>query len=158
VRGDIIIDIDSLSLSLEPFFNRPNPENSIPVLYDYIDGSWIGTNKPLATTTKEEGRKERGDGSHLDDHVSPVVKASTSGYLSHAKHVVRLHSLDGAVPPAEHCSLKGMVVSKPFSAYYMFYTDAEGKKQLDVYEEEWNRMVEEYTPEKLALENKADSA
>jgi hypothetical protein len=87
----------------------------------------------------------------LDDHIAPVIKSSTDGYLSHAKYIVRLGSLDGVVPPAEHCVEKGMIVNKPFTAYFMLYTDDEGYTKVSEELAEWNRMVEEYTPEKLKM-------
>lgn len=90
----------------------------------------------------------------MDDHFATVSKSSTDGYLSHAKYIVRLGSTDGVMPPSDHCTQKGMVVSKPFSAYFMFYTDAEGVGQLAEEKKEWERMVEEYTPEKLAAVEK----
>lgn len=90
----------------------------------------------------------------MDDHYATVSKSSTDGYLSHAKYIVRLGSTDGVVPPPDHCTQKGMVVSKPFSAYFMFYTDAEGTNQLAEESKEWERMVMEYTPEKLAAVEK----
>lgn len=125
--------------------------DTMPVIYNYRDGSWAGTARPLATTTREEGRKERGDGVHLDDHIVPVTKASTDGYLSHAKYIIRLNSLEGVVPAAETCTKKGLLINKPFTAYFMFYTDVEGMQQLSEEEVEWKEMVENYTPEKLAL-------
>lgn len=127
--------------------------DTMPVIYNYRDGSWAGTARPMATTTREEGRVERGDSVHLDDHIVPVTKSSTDGYLSHAKYIVRLNSIDGVVPAAESCTTKGLLVNKPFTAYFMFYTDADGLKQLATEEAEWNEMVSEYTPEKLALKN-----
>lgn len=133
---------------------RANPIDTTPVIYNYQDGSWLGTGRPGATTTKEEGRAERGDSVHLDDHFATVSKSSTDGYLSHAKYIVRLGSTDGVMPPPDHCTQKGMVVSKPFSAYFMFYTDAEGVDQLAEEKKEWERMVVEYTPEKLAAVEK----
>lgn len=126
----------------------------MPVIYNYKDGSWLGTGRPDATTTKEEGRAERGDSVHLDDHVVAVSKSSTDGYLSHAKYLVRLGSTDGVMPPSDHCTQKGMVVSKPFNAYFMFYADAEGVDQLAEEKVEWDKMVAEYIPEKLAAAEK----
>jgi hypothetical protein len=131
--------------------------DTISVIYNYRDGSWAGTARPSATTTKEEGRAERGDSVHLDDHIVPVTKSSTNGYLSHAQHIVRLGSLDGAVPSPDQCIKKGLLVNKPFSAYFMFYTDAEGTKELVQEEAEWKRMVEEYTPEKLTMQHEKNS-
>ncbi|KAF1796114.1 hypothetical protein V8B55DRAFT_1371143 [Mucor lusitanicus] len=139
---------------LNPEHQEANPIDTTPVIYNYKDGSWLGTGRPEATTTKEEGRVERGDSVHLDDHYATVSKSSTDGYLSHAKYIVRLGSTDGVVPPPDHCTQKGMVVSKPFSAYFMFYTDAEGTNQLAEESKEWERMVMEYTPEKLAAVEK----
>jgi hypothetical protein len=137
---------------------RANPVVTIPVIYNYRDGSWAGTARPSSTTSREEGRAERGDSVHLDDHIVPVTKTSTNGYLSHAKYIVRLGSLDGAVPPADHCTQKGLVVMKPFTAYFMFYTDAEGSEQIAQEEAEWQRMVVEYTPEKLAMQHEEENA
>ncbi|KAL9554522.1 hypothetical protein MBANPS3_002772 [Mucor bainieri] len=139
---------------LNPEHQEANPIDTTPVIYNYRDGSWLGTGRPEATTTKEEGRAERGDSVHLDDHYATVSKSSTDGYLSHAKYVVRLGSVDGVVPPPDHCTQKGMVVSKPFNAYFMFYTDAEGVDQIAEEKKEWERMVTEYTPEKLAAVEK----
>ncbi|CAO0792950.1 unnamed protein product [Mucor circinelloides] len=139
---------------LNPEHQEANPIDTTPVIYNYKDGSWLGTGRPGATTTKEEGRAERGDSVHLDDHFATVSKSSTDGYLSHAKYIVRLGSTDGVMPPPDHCTQKGMVVSKPFSAYFMFYTDAEGVDQLAEEKKEWERMVVEYTPEKLAAVEK----
>lgn len=129
---------------------RANPIDTIPVVYNYADGSWAGTARPLATTTKEEGRIERGDNVHLDDHVVPVSKSSTNGYLSHAKYIVRLGSMNGVVPAADTCVKKGMLINKPFTAYFMFYTDAQGLEQIAQEKIEWDNMVLNYTPEKLA--------
>ncbi|KAK4520498.1 ADP-ribosylation factor protein 3 [Mucor velutinosus] len=139
---------------LNPEHQEANPIDTTPVIYYYKDGSWLGTGRPLVTTTKEEGREERGDSVHLDDHLAAVSKSSTDGYLSHAKYIVRLGSIDGVVPPADDCTQKGMLVTKPFNAYYMFYTDAEGVNQLAEEKKEWERMVMEYTPEKLAAGEK----
>ncbi|CEP11987.1 hypothetical protein [Parasitella parasitica] len=139
---------------LNPEHQEANPIDTMPVIYNYKDGSWLGTGRPSATTTKEEGRAERGDSVHLDDHFAVVSKSSTDGYLSHAKYLVRLASTDGVMPPPEHCTQKGMIVSKPFSAYFMFYTDAEGVEDLAKEKVEWERMVAEYTPEKLAAAEK----
>lgn len=127
--------------------------DTTPVIYNYRDGSWAGTTRPMATTTKEEGRAARGDNVHLDDHIVPVTKSSTDGYLSHAKYIVRLNSIEGVVPAAELCTTKGLLINKPFTAYFMFYTDADGLQQLATEEAEWKKMVSEYTPEKLALLN-----
>lgn len=44
-----------------------------------------------------------------------------------------------------------MIVNKPFSAYFMFYTDEEGYAKVTKEKVEWDRMVEEYTPEKLRI-------
>lgn len=74
--------------------------------------------------------------------------------MSHAKYLVRLGSTDGTMPPANHCTQKGMVVSKPYSAYFMFYSDAEGVSKLAEEKVEWERMIAEYTPEKLAAAEK----
>ncbi|GAA5801030.1 hypothetical protein HPULCUR_006472 [Helicostylum pulchrum] len=138
---------------LNPNQQMSNPMDTMPVIYNYRDGSWAGTSRPLATTTKEEGRDERGDGVHLDDHIVPVTKASTDGYLSHAKYIIRLNSLEGVVPAAETCTTKGLLINKPFTAYFMFYTDVEGMQQVLAENIEWKEMVENYTPEKLALVN-----
>lgn len=120
--------------------------DTIPVIYYYPDGSWAGSSHPLATTTKEPGRAEHGDATNLDDHLEPVVYTSEDGYLSHAKYIVRLNSIDGAVPPASECTTKGMAVNKPFTAYFMVYTDPEGMQKLAKERIEWNRMVQEYKP------------
>lgn len=90
----------------------------------------------------------------MHDYVVATARASTSGYLSHAKYVVRLGSTDGTMPPANHCTQKGMVVSKPYTAYFMFYVDPEGVDRLAQEKVEWERMVTEYTPEKLAAAEK----
>lgn len=118
----------------------------IPVIYYYPDGSWVGTSRPLATTTREEGRAERGDAANLDDHLEPAAFNSEDGYLSHAKYVVRLGSLDGAVPAPADCDMKGKTVIKPFTAYYLMYTDQQGEELLRTEHEEWQRMIEEYRP------------
>jgi hypothetical protein len=73
-----------------------------------------------------------------------------NGYLSHAKYIVRLNSIDGVVPTAEQCTKKGLLINKPFTAYFMFYTDSEGVDQLAKEKVEWEQMVIEYTPENLA--------
>lgn len=125
---------------------RADPMETIPVIYYYPDGSWAGSTHPLATTTKEPGRVERGDAGNLDDHLEPVAYTSEDGYLSHAKYIVRLNSIDGAVPAANECTIKGMVVNKPFTAYFMVYTDHEGLQRLAKERVEWNRMVEKYKP------------
>lgn len=132
--------------------------DTTPIIYNYQDGSWAGTARPLSTTTKEEGRAERGDSKHLDDHLTPVVKSSTDGYLSHAKYIVRLNSYEGVVPAAETCTKKGLLVNKPFTAYFMFYTDNKGVEQLAAEKVKWEEMVENFTPEKLALASKKENS
>lgn len=93
----------------------------------------------------------------MDDHIAPVVKSSTDGYLSHAKYIVRLNSYEGVVPPAETCTKKGLLINKPFTAYFMFYTDSQGVEQLAEEKVQWEEMVENYTPEKLALAAKKEN-
>ncbi|CDH54971.1 hypothetical protein RO3G_10343 [Lichtheimia corymbifera JMRC:FSU:9682] len=135
------------SISVAPLNSSvADPMDVIPVIYYYPDGSWVGTSRPLATTTREEGRAERGDAGNLDDHLEPAAFNSEDGYLSHAKYVVRLGSLDGAVPAPEDCDIKGKTVIKPFTAYYLMYTNQEGEELLRTEREEWNRMIEEYRP------------
>ncbi|KAI8970297.1 hypothetical protein BDF20DRAFT_1003520 [Mycotypha africana] len=141
---------------LNPEQQMANPIDTTPVIYAYTDGSWAGTTRPTATTTKEEDRIERGDGVHLDDHVVPVSKSSTDGYLSHAKYIVRLGSMNGAVPAPEECVRKGLLINQPFTAYFMFYTDNEGLALLNEERAEWERMVREYTPENLAIQHEAN--
>ncbi|RCH90298.1 hypothetical protein CU098_010508, partial [Rhizopus stolonifer] len=80
---------------LSPDAQEANPVDTVPVIYSYRDGSWVGTSRPIATTTKEEGRAERGDSQNLDDHLTSSRYSSTNGYLSHAKYLVRIGSLDG---------------------------------------------------------------
>ncbi|ORY93519.1 hypothetical protein BCR43DRAFT_527058 [Syncephalastrum racemosum] len=118
-----------------------DPMDTYPVIYHYPDGSWVGTSRPLATTTKEEGRVERGDAKNLDDHLEPATYTSDDGYLSHAKYVVRLNSIDGSVPAADTCTTKGLVVNKPFTAYFMFYTDDQGMQNLRREQVQWRKMV-----------------
>lgn len=101
----------------------------------------MGTSRPLATTTKEEGRVERGDAKNLDDHLEPATYTSDDGYLSHAKYVVRLNSIDGSVPAADTCTTKGLIVNKPFTAYFMFYTDDQGLQNLEREQVQWQKMV-----------------
>ncbi|KAI7904433.1 uncharacterized protein BX663DRAFT_485248 [Cokeromyces recurvatus] len=134
---------------LDPLQQMANPLDTMPVIYSYREGSWVSTGRPLATTTLEEGRVERGDNIHLDDHLTPVIRTSTNGYLSHTRYIVRIGSLDGVVPAAGDCVRKGSLVNKPFTAYYMFYTDDEGLNALEQEHIEWERLVEEYTPENL---------
>ncbi|KAI8144120.1 hypothetical protein BJV82DRAFT_644218 [Fennellomyces sp. T-0311] len=120
-----------------------DPAHTIPVMYYYPDGSWVGTTHPLKTTTMEEGRAERGDANNLDDHLEPVVYTSDDGYFSHAKYVVRLGSMDGLRPTPEECSYKGKLINKSFSAYFLVYTDQEGEEQLRSEKEAWDALVEE---------------
>ncbi|KAI8971125.1 hypothetical protein BDB01DRAFT_812444 [Pilobolus umbonatus] len=144
-------EIGQLSAApLDPTQQMANPMDTIPVIYDYLDGSWVGTARPLATTTKEEGRIERGDSIHLDDHIVGVSRSSTNGYLSHARYIVRVNSLNGVVPDASLCTTKGKLIIKPFTSFYLFFTDEFGVRDLATESIEWQRMVEEYTPEKLA--------
>ncbi|CAO3610872.1 unnamed protein product [Mucor hiemalis] len=152
-------EIGQLSAApLNPKQQMANPMDTTPIIYNYQDGSWAGTARPLSTTTKEEGRAERGDSKHLDDHLTPVVKSSTDGYLSHAKYIVRLNSYEGVVPAAETCTKKGLLVNKPFTAYFMFYTDNKGVEQLAAEKVKWEEMVENFTPEKLALASKKENS
>lgn len=95
----------------------------------------------------EPGRAERGDAVNLDDHLEPVVYTSQDGYLSHTKYIVRLNSLNGVPPAPNECKVKGAVVNKPFTAYFMFYTDAQGMEELQQEKAEWDRMVQEYSTE-----------
>ncbi|KAI8377839.1 uncharacterized protein BYT42DRAFT_593938 [Radiomyces spectabilis] len=133
-----------MAAPLNPDQQMASPIDTYPTIYYYPDGSWVGTTKPLATTTKEEGRAERGDANNLDDHLEPVVYRSTDGYLSHATYVIRLKSIDGSVPPKEACTTKGLVINKPFTAFFMFYTDDEGLQQLSEEKIKWNNMVRDY--------------
>ncbi|CAO3589638.1 unnamed protein product [Absidia cylindrospora] len=120
-----------------------NPIDSILVHYFYPDGSWFSTGKPLMTTSREAGRKERGeDGTNLDDHLTRSVWTSTDGYFSHADAVVRLNTLNGSTPPKEACTVKGTVVTKPFTAFFMLYTTPQGSKALEKEKMEWDELVE----------------
>ncbi|CEI94027.1 hypothetical protein RMCBS344292_08250 [Rhizopus microsporus] len=140
-------EIGQLSVApLDPNNQMANPLDTIPVIYYYPDGSWAGTARPLVTTSMEKGRNERGDGKHLDDHIVGVTRHSLDGYLSHAKYIVRLNTLEGVAPPAEQCTTKGAVVNKPFTAYFMFYTDSEGVSLLAEEKVKWERMIQEYAP------------
>ncbi|KAI9349959.1 hypothetical protein BD770DRAFT_326854 [Pilaira anomala] len=130
---------------------KSNPVHTTPLIYNFRDGSWVGTTKPLATTKEEKGRIERGDEFNLDDHIAPVTNTSIDGYLSHATYVTRLNTLEGLAPASELCTTKGLVINKPFSAYFLFYTNDEGKKKLAEEGAIWEQMVADYTPEKLAL-------
>ncbi|KAI9024912.1 hypothetical protein CLU79DRAFT_834045 [Phycomyces nitens] len=118
-----------------------SPINTYPVVMYYPDGSWVGTGHPLSTTSREPGRAERGDDANLDDHLEKAAYASTDGYLSHARYVVRLNSLDGHVPAPSSCVTKGTLVNKPFEAFFMFYTDDQGLSDLNVEQEVWKKMV-----------------
>ncbi|KAI9485427.1 MAG: hypothetical protein EXX96DRAFT_545044, partial [Benjaminiella poitrasii] len=147
VFGREIGQIDAAPL--DPNQQMANPLDTQPVIYSYREGSWVATGRPLATTTLEEGRVARGDSIHLDDHLTRAVKSSTNGYLSHTRYVVRVGSLDGVVPASGDCVQKGLLVNKPFTAYFMLYTDNEGLESIQQENAEWERMVEKYTPEKL---------
>ncbi|ORX61375.1 hypothetical protein DM01DRAFT_1316070 [Hesseltinella vesiculosa] len=124
-----------------------NPVDTYPTIYYFPDGSWTASGHPLATTTKEDGRVERGDAVNLDDHLEQASYSSTNGYLSHANYVVRLQSLDGVVPAADTCKEKGAIVNKPFTAYFMAYTDEEGLAALKKEKEEWDALSEKYNTE-----------
>ncbi|KAI9311815.1 hypothetical protein BX666DRAFT_1992768 [Dichotomocladium elegans] len=135
------------SISVAPMNGtQPDPMDVIPVMYYYPDGSWVGTSRPLATTTLEEGRAARGDANNLDDHLEPGVYRSSGGYLSHANYIVRIGTLNGAVPAADTCTAKGMIVIKPFTAFYMVYTNAEGHQQLGVEKDQWDQLVQNLKP------------
>ncbi|KAI9484964.1 hypothetical protein BDB00DRAFT_983480 [Zychaea mexicana] len=123
---------------------QADPLDPVPVMTYYPDGSWVGTTRPLKTTTLEEGRAERGDAGNLDDHLEPVVYTSDDGYFSHAKYIVRLGSLDGVRPAAEDCTYKGKLVNKPFTAFFLLYTNQEGEENLVKEKEAWDQLVEEY--------------
>ncbi|KAG1444117.1 hypothetical protein G6F56_010425 [Rhizopus delemar] len=136
-------------LSIAPLSNNPtqsNPNDVVPVMYYYPDGSWLGSARPIATTSMEMGLAERLKAQHLDDHLVSVTKNTVDGYFSHAKYVVRLNTMDGMAPRAEECVTKGQVVNKPFTAYFLLYTDSEGLVQLAQEKVAWDQMVEEFTP------------
>ncbi|KAI9349958.1 hypothetical protein BD770DRAFT_394762 [Pilaira anomala] len=137
---------------------KSNPINTTPLIYNFRDGSWVGTTTPSATTKDEEGRLERGNEFNLNDIIAPVTNTSIDGYLSHATYVTRLNTLEGLAPAAELCTTKGLIINKPFSAYFLFYTNDEGKKKLAEEGAIWEQMVADYTPEKLALAKPAVSA
>ncbi|KAI8067161.1 hypothetical protein BC940DRAFT_301435 [Gongronella butleri] len=118
-----------------------NPIETYPTIYYYPDGSWVASGHPVSTTTKEEGRAERGDTVNLDDHLDDARFSSTDGYLSHAKYIVRLQSLNGAVPAADTCITKGETVNKPFTAYYMVYTDNDGMSRLKEEKDAWDALA-----------------
>ncbi|KAG0166309.1 hypothetical protein DFQ28_006408 [Apophysomyces sp. BC1034] len=141
-------EIGQLSAApLNPALQMASPPDTYPVIYYYPDGSWVGTGRPLSTTTKEEGRAERGDSVNLDDHLEQKVYTSTDGYLSHSTYVVRLNSIDGVVPPADTCTTKGLLINKPFTAYFMFYTNDEGMEKLAEEKVTWDKMVNGEFPE-----------
>jgi hypothetical protein len=69
--------------------------------------------------------------------------------------------MNGVVPAADTCTKKGLLINKPFTAYFMFYTDSQGLEQIAQEKIEWEQMVMDYTPEKLAraeAEKKAAAA
>ncbi|KAL0088147.1 hypothetical protein J3Q64DRAFT_1724276 [Phycomyces blakesleeanus] len=118
-----------------------SPMTTYPVIMYYPDGSWVGTDHPLKTTSREPGRAERGDGANIDDHIERAAYTSTNGYLSHARYVVRLNSLNGQVPSHASCVTKGTLESRPFEAFFMFYTDEQGFSELNREQEIWQKMV-----------------
>ncbi|KAG1141655.1 hypothetical protein G6F37_010126 [Rhizopus arrhizus] len=123
-----------------------NPLDTVAVMYYYPDGSWAGSSRPMATTSMDKGLAERIRAQHLDDHLVSVSKSTVDGYMSHAKYIVRLNTLDGTPPPAEECTIKGTVINKPFTAYFMLYTDSDGIVNLAKEKVVWDKMVEEYKP------------
>ncbi|KAI8338458.1 hypothetical protein BC941DRAFT_350963 [Chlamydoabsidia padenii] len=120
-----------------------DPEELYTTAYYYPDGSWYATGHPVAGTSQEEGRTERGDaGVNLDDHLTRTAWTSTDGYFSHADYVVRLNALDGAHPDKTACTVKGSVLVRPFTAYMMLYAGPEKILALEKEEAEWNALVE----------------
>ncbi|KAI9247851.1 hypothetical protein BY458DRAFT_560249 [Sporodiniella umbellata] len=130
---------------------QSNPIDVAPVIYYYPDGSWVSTGRPIKTTSMEMTPAERIKAQHLDDHLTNVAKSTTDGYLSHTKYMVRLNSMDGVAPKAEECTTKGMVINKPFSAYFMFYTDADGESKLAQEKIAWDQMAKEFVPNPKAF-------
>lgn len=78
--------------------------------------------------------------------------------MSRTKHSIHPGSLEGAAPAPDSCTEKGMLVNKPFDAYYMIYTEAESKKQVPDEEFERKRIVKENPSEKLAMQHEENIA
>ncbi|KAI9302414.1 hypothetical protein BJ944DRAFT_167332 [Cunninghamella echinulata] len=126
---------------------KSDPMDIYSTFYYLPDGSWTSSARPLSTTSREKDRAERGDKDNLDDHLTKTLFSSSEGYLSHAKYIVRLNTLDGARPDNNACTEKGMVVNKPFTAYYMLYTDQPNAESLQREQSSWKALVDKYSPD-----------
>ncbi|CAO3644293.1 unnamed protein product [Cunninghamella blakesleeana] len=127
--------------------SKPDPMDIYSTFYYLPDGSWTASGRPLSTTSREKDRAERGDKDNLDDHLTKTLFSSKDGYLSHAKYIVRLNTLDGARPDNEACTEKGKVVNKPFSGYYLFYADDASNEALQREQSAWKALVDKYSPD-----------